>query len=441
MRRVIIMGAAGRDFHNFLTFYKNSKDYRVVAFTATQIPGIQKRKFPSKLAGRKYPNGIPIYPEEDIASLIKKLKADEVVLAYSDLAHSDVMHKASLVLASGATFELLGPKDTMLISKKPVIAICAVRTGAGKSPTTRKVSLALRDMGYRVGIIRHPMPYGDLAKEEVQKFSTMEDLDTQHVTIEEREEYELHIKNGFSVYAGVDYSKILRLAEKSSDVIIFDGGNNDFSFIKPDLLFVVADAKRAGHEVSYHPGEANVRMADYVIVNKIDAATDNEHEQVVKNVKEANPRAEILFANLKTSVEDPEKINGARVLCVEDGPTLTHGGLSTGAAYKIAVDNNAGEIVDPRKYAVGSIRNVFEKFKHLGNVLPAMGYSETQMKELEQTIDGADCEFVLIGTPVDLRQDLKITKPSLRVSYELEEVGDWSVEKILQRKFKQKRSV
>lgn len=440
MRRVIIMGAAGRDFHNFLTFYKNNKDYRVVAFTATQIPGIQNRKFPPKLAGRRYPKGIPIYPEEDIVSLIKKLKVDEVVLAYSDLAHLDVMHKASLILASGASFELLGPKDTMLVSKKPVIAVCAVRTGAGKSPTTRRIAFALRGMGYRVGIIRHPMPYGNLAKQEVQKFSTMDDLDKQQVTLEEREEYELHIKNGFSVYAGVDYSKILRLAETSSDVIIFDGGNNDFSFIKPDLLFVVADAKRAGHEVTFHPGEANVRMADYIIVNKIDAASENEREQVLKNVKAENANAEIVFANLKASVESPEKIKGARVLCVEDGPTLTHGGLSIGAAYKVAMDNGAGEILDPREHAVGSIKDVFLKFKHLGNVLPAMGYSETQMKELEQTIDSTDCDFVLIGTPVDLRRELKIVRPSLRVSYELEEVGDWSVERLLQSKFKPKQS-
>lgn len=435
------MGAAGRDFHNFLTFYKNNKDYRVVAFTATQIPGIQNRKFPAKLAGRKYPKGIPIFPEEELASLIKKLKAEEVVLAYSDLAHLDVMHKASIALASGAAFEMLGPKDTMLVSKKPVVAICAVRTGSGKSPTTRKISVALRDMGYRVGIIRHPMPYGDLVKEEVQKFSSMEDLDKQNVTLEEREEYEPHIRNGFSVYAGVDYSKILKLAEKSSDIIIFDGGNNDFSFVKPDVLFVVADAKRSGHEVTYHPGEANVRMADYVIVNKIDAASPNEREQVIANVKELNPTAEILLANLRVSVENPEKIKGARVLCVEDGPTLTHGGLSTGAAYRAALDNDAGEIVDPRNHAVGSIKDVFAKFENLGKVLPAMGYSTKQMKELEETIDGAECDYVLIGTPVDLRRDLKITKQSLRVTYELEEVGDWSIMKILQNKFKPKYAI
>ncbi|HXQ92521.1 MAG TPA: cyclic 2,3-diphosphoglycerate synthase [Nitrososphaerales archaeon] len=433
MRRVIILGAAGRDFHNFLTFYKNNPHYRVVAFTATQIPGIEKRNFPSKLAGRRYPDGIPIFQEEKLPSLIKELRADEVVLAYSDLTHLDVMHKASIALASGASFGLLGPSDTMLHSKKPVIAVCAVRTGAGKSPATRRISLALRDMGYRVGIIRHPMPYGDLAKEAVQNFSTFDDLDKEQTTIEEREEYESHIANGFSVYAGVDYASILKLAEKSSDVIIFDGGNNDFSFIRPDLLFVIADARRPGHELTYHPGEANVRMADYIIVNKIDAASKENRDQVIENVKQLNRRAEILQANLKVSVESPEAVRGARVLCVEDGPTLTHGGLPTGAAFRVATENKASEIVDPRKYAVGSITEVFRKFSHLGNVLPAMGYGEKQMKELKETIDGTNCDLVLIGTPVDLRRDLKLTKPTLRVTYEMEEVGELTITKVLEK--------
>jgi predicted GTPase len=440
LRRVIILGAAGRDFHNFLTFYKNNPDYRVVAFTATQIPGIEKRVFPSKLAGRHYPKGIPIFAEEELPALIKKLKADEVVLAYSDIAHLDVMHKASISLASGASFSLLGPKDTMLVSKKPVIAVCAVRTGAGKSPTTRKISLVLRDMGYRVGIIRHPMPYGDLVQEAVQEFSTLQDLDRQHVTMEEREEYESHIVNGFPVYAGVNYAKILNLAEKSSDVIIFDGGNNDFSFVKPDLLFVVADARRPGHEITYHPGEANIRMADCVIVNKIDAASEEDRNVVVQNIKKLNPGAKIIPSNLKVSVENPDLIKGAKVLCVEDGPTLTHGGLPTGAAYTVASQNGAREIVDPRKFAVGSIKDVFQKFKHLGNVLPAMGYSKRQMKELEQTIDRSVCDYAIIGTPVDLKRDLKLTKPSLRVTYELEEVGDLTIRKILEQKsFRKKR--
>lgn len=434
MRRVIILGAAGRDFHNFLTFYKNNPDYRVVAFTATQIPGIEKRVFPSELAGRRYPRGIPIFPEEDLPVLIRKLKADEVVLAYSDLAHIDVMHKASISLANGASFSLLGPRDTMLESKKPVIAVCAVRTGAGKSPTTKKISVVLRDMGYRVGIIRHPMPYGDLAKEAVQEFSTLQDLDRHHVTIEEREEYESHIANGFTVYAGVDYAKILKLAEKSSDVIIFDGGNNDFSIVKPDLLFVVADARRPGHESMYYPGETNVRMADYVIVNKIDATSKVDRDTVVRNIGQLNPRAKIILSNLKVSVENSELIKGAKVLCVEDGPTLTHGGLPTGAAFTVATQFGTREIIDPRKFAVGSIKDVFQKFAHLGNVLPAMGYSRRQMKELEETIDRSDCDYVLIGTPVDLKRDLKLSKPSLRVTYELEEVGDPTIKKILEQK-------
>jgi predicted GTPase len=388
--------------------------------------------FPAKLAGEGYPDGIPIYAEENLPSLIKELKADDVVLAYSDLAHIDVMHKASISLASGASYVLLGPKDTMLQSKKPVIAICAVRTGAGKSPTTRKISLILREMGYRVGIIRHPMPYGDLVDEEVQKFSTLEDLDAQHVTLEEREEYESHIANGFSVYAGVNYAKILELAEKSSDILIFDGGNNDFSFLKPDLLFVVADALRPGQELGYHPGETNVRMADCVIINKVDAASKEACDQILMNVGKVNPRAKIILSNLRVSVESPQAIKGSKVLCVEDGPTLTHGGLPTGAAFRVAIENGAREIVDPRRYAVGSIKDVFQKFKHLGNVLPAMGYSEEQMTELEETIDAADCDYVLIGTPIDLRRDLKITKPSLRVTYEIEEAGDLTFRRVLE---------
>ena len=432
MRRVIILGAAGRDFHNFLTFYKNNPRCRVVAFTATQIPGIEKRVFPGKLAGKKYPRGIPIFPEEQLSTLIKELKVDKVVLAYSDVTHLDVMHKASISLASGASYSLLGPNDTMLVSRKPVIAVCAVRTGAGKSPTTKKISLILRDMGYRVGIIRHPMPYGDLAEEAVQKFSTLEDLDRQHVTIEEREEYESHVANGFTVFAGVDYARILKLAEKTSDVIIFDGGNNDFSFVKPDLLFVVADARRPGHELTYHPGEANVRMADYVIVNKVDAASKEYRDRVIENVKQLNPRAKILLSNLRVTVENPDVIKGTRVLCVEDGPTLTHGGLPTGAAFRIATEYGAREIVDPREHAVGSIKEVFRKFSHLGKVLPAMGYSEKQMRELEETIDGSRCDLVIIGTPVDLRRDLKLRKPSLRVTYELEELGDLTIRKILE---------
>jgi predicted GTPase len=432
MRKVIILGAAGRDFHNFLTYYKENLNYQVVAFTATQIPGIENRKFPSELSGKNYPNGIPIYPEERLPHLVKELEANEVVFSYSDISHLDLMHKASIALASGASFVLLGPKDTMLVSRKPVIAVCAVRTGAGKSPTVRKISLILREMGYKVAIIRHPMPYGDLAKEAVQKFSSFEDLKNQKSTIEEREEYEAHIANGFSVYAGVDYAKILRLAEETADIVIFEGGNNDFSFIKPDLLFVVADALRPGHELTYHPGETNVRMADYVIIDKIDAAPKENKDHVIANVRELNSKAKIILANLTDTVEKPELIKGKKVLCIEDGPTLTHGGLSTGAAFKVAEKFGAKEIVDPRKYAVGSLKDVFSRFTHLGKVLPAMGYSDDQMKELEQTINDVDCDLVVIGTPVDLGRFLQIAKPSLRVKYEIEEIGDLTIRKALE---------
>jgi predicted GTPase len=424
MRKVIILGAAGRDFHNFLTYYKNNFEYEVVAFTATQIPGIEKRVFPSELAGPRYPDGIPIYSEEKLPELVKEFQVDDVVFSYSDISHVDLMHRASIALASGASFELLGPNDTMLLSQKPVIAVCAVRTGSGKSPAVRKISLILREMGYKASIIRHPMPYGDLANEAVQEFTTFEDLEKQKVTIEEREEYEAHIANGFSVYAGVDYARILARAEVKSDIVIFDGGNNDFSFIKPDLLFVVADALRPGHELSYHPGETNIRMADYVIIDKVDAAPKENTEQIKANIKQLNPRAKIILANLKDYVDNPKLISGNRVLCVEDGPTLTHGGLPTGAAYKIATQFGASEIVDPRKYAVGSLKEVFSKFTQLGKVLPAMGYSDKQMKELEETINNADCDVVLVGTPVDLARLLKIKQPSDRVRYEIEEISD-----------------
>ena len=432
LRRVVILGAAGRDFHNFLTFYKDNPDYEVVAFTATQIPGIEKRTFPAELAGKnRYPSGIPIFPEEQLPTLIRDLKVDEVAFSYSDIAHVDVMHKASIALASRASFILLGPKDTMLVSNKPVIAVCAVRTGSGKSPTVRRVSLTLRDMGYRLAIIRHPMPYGDLAKEAVQKFSTFDDLRKQGSTIEEREEYEAHIANGFPVYAGVDYGRILKMAEKEADIIIFDGGNNDFSFVKPDLLFVVADARRPSHEVTYHPGEANARMADYVIINKIDAAPRENTDQIVENVKRLNPRADIIFSNLRVFVDHPEMIKGKSVLCIEDGPTLTHGGLPTGVAFKVAKDYGASKIVDPRGSAVGSLKDVFSKFANLGKVLPAMGYNETQMKELEETINGAQCDVVIVGTPVNLGEFLNIEKQKVRVTYELEEIGELTIKKVL----------
>jgi predicted GTPase len=440
MRKVIILGAAGRDFHNFLIYYKDNPNFQVVAFTATQIPGIELRKFPAELAGVYYPDGIPIYPEEQLPELIMKLGAEDVAFSYSDISHIDLMHRASISLANGASFVLLGPKDTMLVSKKPVIAVCAVRTGSGKSPTVRKISLTLRAMGYRVGIIRHPMPYGDLAKQAVQKFSSFEDLEREKVTIEEREEYEAHINNGFTVYAGVDYSKILRLAEDSSDVIIFDGGNNDFSFVRPNLLVVVADARRPGHELTYHPGETNIRMADCIIIDKIDAAPRANTELILANLRQLNPNAKVILANLKDTVDHPETIEGKRVLCIEDGPTLTHGGLPTGAAYQIATQFGAKEIVDPRKHAVGSLKEVFNKFPHLGRVLPAMGYSNQQMLELQETVNQADCDLVIIGTPVDLGRFLKITKPSVRVTYEMEESGELSLNDILE-EFRSKYSL
>ncbi len=422
MRRVIILGAAGRDFHNFLTYYKDKPEFQVVAFTATQIPGIENRKFPAELAGPRYPDGIPIYPEEQLPDLISRLKVDEVVFSYSDISHVELMHKASIALATGSSFTLLGTKDTMLASNKPVVAVCAVRTGAGKSPTVRKISRILRDMGYQIAIIRHPMPYGDLRSQAVQEFTSFDDLERFHTTIEEREEYEAQLANGFPVYAGVDYSKILKLAEEKADIVIFDGGNNDFSFVKPDLLFVVADARRPGHELTYHPGETNARMADYIIVNKVDAAPKENTEQILANLKALNPRAKIILANLRDSVENSEAIEGKRILCVEDGPTLTHGGLSTGAAYKVATQFRAGKIVDPRNYAVGSLKEAFQKFKHIGPVLPAMGYSEEQRKELEETINRAECDLVIVGTPVNLAKFLHIQWPTLRVTYEIEEV-------------------
>lgn len=432
MRRVIILGAAGRDFHNFLTFYRDNPNYEVVAFTAAQIPGIEHRKFPSQLAGARYPGGIPIYAEEELPKLIRSLKADDVVLSYSDLSHLDVMHKASVALAAGASFVLLGPKDTALVSKKPVIAVCAVRTGAGKSPVVRRISLLLRGMGYTVAIIRHPMPYGDLAREAVQKFSTFDDLERQKATIEEREEYEAHIANGFSVYAGVDYARILNEAEREADVLLFDGGNNDFSFVAPDLLFVVADALRPGHELSYHPGEANARMANYVVIDKVDAAPRANTKEIIRNIEQVNPGAKVILARLVDEVDDPDAIKGKKVLCVEDGPTLTHGGLPTGAAYKVAVEYGAKEIVDPRKHAVGSLREVYSSFKHLGMVLPAMGYDKRQMGELEATINRSECDLVILGTPANLERFLKIRKPVVSVRYEIAEIGKPSIREALE---------
>ncbi len=420
--KVIIMGAAGRDFHNFNVFFRDNRDYEVVAFTAAQIPGIAGRSYPEELAGSLYGKDIPIYPEENISNLIKELDIDQVVLAYSDISHETVMQKASHVLASGADFRLMGPKSTMLRSRKPVISVCAVRTGSGKSPTSQKLVDILKEKRFRVVVVRHPMPYGDLRRQVCQRFATMEDCVKNDCTIEEREEYEPYICCGSVVYSGVDFEKILRSAEEEADIIIWDGGNNDVPFFRPDLHIVIADPHRAGHELTYYPGEVNVIMADVVIVNKVDSARKEDVELVIKNVGSINKTALIMKANSVITADKPELIKGKRVLAVEDGPTLTHGGMAYGAGVIAAKKYGAKEVVDPRPHAVGSIAKVFEKFTHLGAVLPAMGYSDIQMKELEMTINAADCDTVIAGTPIDLGRLLKLNKPVVRVRYRIEEV-------------------
>jgi predicted GTPase len=437
-KRVIIMGAAGRDFHNFNVYFRGNEEYQVVAFTATQIPGIESRIYPPELAGPNYPNGIPIYPEEELSNLIKKFDVDEVVFAYSDVSHEYVMHKASIALAAGADFRLMGSSTTMLKAKVPVVSVCAVRTGCGKSQTSRKVAKILRSNGYRVIVVRHPMPYGDLRKQVCQRFATFEDLDKYECTIEEREEYEPHIRNGVIVYAGVDYEKILREAEKEADVIVWDGGNNDLPFYKPDLHIVVADPHRSGHELRYHPGEANLRMADVVVINKVDTAEPENIEKVENNVREVNPKAIIVKAVSPMIVDNPELIKGKRALVIEDGPTLTHGEMPYGIATIAAKKLGASEIVDPRPYAVGSIVDAYKKYKHLGNVLPALGYGERQIRELEETINTAPCNIVVVGTPIDLRRIVKINKPAVYVRYELQEVESPNLEEILGRRFPRK---
>lgn len=421
--KVIIMGAAGRDFHNFNTYFRDNPKYDVIAFTATQIPGIGGRKYPTELAGKMYPKGIPIFDEEKMPELVRKNGISQVILAYSDLSHAEVMNKASAVIASGADFRLMGPNTTMLESKKPVISVCAVRTGAGKSQTTRYICSILKELGKKVVAIRHPMPYGDLREQVCQRFATIEDLKKNKCTIEEMEEYEPHINEGTIVYAGVDYGVILRRAEKEADVIVWDGGNNDFSFYRPDLNIVVADPHRPGHELSYYPGAINTRMADIVIINKVDTAVRDNVETVVKNVESVNPKAEIIETNSAISVEDPEVIGGKTVLVVEDGPTLTHGGMKYGAGMVAARKYGAAKIVDPRPWAVGSIKGAFDKYGHIEEILPAMGYSPKQMSELQETINSVDCDAVVIGTPIDLRRIIKIDKPAVRVLYRLEEIG------------------
>jgi predicted GTPase len=429
--KVIIMGAAGRDFHNFNVFFRDNGAYDVVAFTATQIPGIEGRRYPTELAGSKYPNGIPIHPEEELSRLIREHDVDQVIFAYSDVSHEFVMHKASQVLANGADFRLMGPKTTMLKAEVPIVSVCAVRTGSGKSQTSRQVAKILKNKGLNVAAVRHPMPYGDLRKQVCERFASYADLDKYECTIEEREEYEPHIDNGIIVYAGVDYEKILREAEDEADVIVWDGGNNDMSFYKPDLNIVVADPHRAGNELTYYPGETNLRMANVIIINKVDTADPQKVQQVRENIKSVNPKATVLDAASPITADNPEAVRGKRVLAVEDGPTVTHGGMAYGAAVVFAKKFGAAELVDPRPYSVGSIKDAFRKYPHLGAVLPALGYGEKQVAELKETIDRTPCDLVVIGTPIDLRRVIPINKPTVRVKYELKVLGPISLEQIL----------
>ena len=437
--KTLIMGAAGRDFHNFNTFFRGNKDYEVVAFTATQIPDIEGRQYPKELAGDLYPAGIPIYAEADLPELIKKHNVEQVIFAYSDLPNEYVMHKAAQVNALGADFRLMGTKYTQVKSTKPVVSVCAVRTGSGISQTTRRVSLILREMGYRVAAIRHPMPYGNLVRQEVQRFADYGDLDEHECTIEEREEYEPHIDNGVIVYAGVDYEKILRQAEKEVDIILWDGGNNDFSFYVSDYQIVVADPHRAGHESTYYPGETNVRMADVFVINKVDTADPEKVIQVRENLRRLNPNAVVIEAASPLFVDDPAAIQGKRVLVVEDGPTLTHGEMAYGAGYVAARRFGAAEIVDPRPFAVKSIAATYVKYPKTGPILPAMGYGEAQTRDLEATINASDVDLVIIGTPIDLTRIIKINKPYQRVRYELQEIGQPTLQELLMKKFGKKK--
>ena len=435
-KKVIIMGAAGRDFHNFNVYFRNNEEFEVVAFTATQIPNIEGRKYPASLAGKLYPDGIPIYPEEDLPDLIKKYDVDIVVFSYSDVSHEYVMHKASLAMASGADFMLLGPKSTQLESKKPVVSICAIRTGCGKSQTTRRVVGILKDMGLTPVVVRHPMPYGDLEKQRVQRFATLEDMDKANCTIEEREEYEPHINRGVVVYAGVDYEEILRSAEKEADVVVWDGGNNDFPFFKSDLKIVVVDPLRVGHETTYHPGETNFLSADVIVINKIDTAPFENVEKLREKIYRLNPDATVVEAASPIFVEDYEKIKGKRVLVIEDGPTLTHGSMSFGAGFVAAKKFGAREIVDPRPWIKGSIKEAFEKYPQIGSILPALGYGKEQLKELEEIVNSSDAELVVVATPVNLGRIINMNKPYVRVTYELQEIGKPDLYEIIKERLK-----
>ena len=428
---VIIMGAAGRDFHNFNTYYRNNDLYQVVAFTATQIPNIEGRLYPPELAGELYPEGIPIHDEGELINLIQSNHVDEVVFSYSDIQHEDVMHLGSMVNAAGADFKMMGMTHTAIKSTKPVIGICAVRTGCGKSQTTRRVSEIFKNAGKKVAVIRHPMPYGDLGIQAVQRFSSLDDLKKHNCTIEEMEEYEPHINRGTIVYAGVDYEAIIRKAEQEADIILWDGGNNDMPFYKTDLLFVVADPHRSGHETQYYPGETNLRLADVVIINKIRTADPGNVEKLRSSISQVNPKATVVDAASPVTVEDPDVIAGKRVLVVEDGPTLTHGDMKYGAGVVAAKQCGAAGLVDPRPFAKGSIAETFDHYPDIGTLLPAMGYGDDQVRDLEDTINSADCEAVVIGTPIDLRRIVDIKHPSTRVTYELEEIGEHTLDDIL----------
>ncbi len=433
--RVLILGAAGRDFHNFNVFFRNNPQYEVVAFTATQIPNIEGRIYPHSLCGELYPSGIPIYSEDDLEELIEKYQIDECVLSYSDLSYETVMHLASRAIKAGAKFSMLGSKQTMLKSTKPVVSITAVRTGCGKSQTTRHIVKLLREANYKVVAVRHPMPYGNLEEQKVQRFATTEDLHRYKCTIEEMEEYEPHIAMGSIVYAGVDYEAILRHAEQEADVIVWDGGNNDMPFYQPDISVVVADPLRPGHEISYYPGEVNFRMADVIVINKVDSAYPDDIDYVLENARTYNPKADIVLAASAIMVENPEIIKGKNVLAIEDGPTLTHGEMEFGAGAVAARRFGAESLVDPRPYLVGDLVATFEKYPHIGTILPAMGYGEKQMKDLEETINRTECDAVVIGTPINLARFIKINKPYTRVYYELAEIGKPTLRDILKKKF------
>ena len=435
-KKVIIMGAAGKDFHVFNTCYRNREEFEVVLFTATQIPNIDNRKYPAELAGRLYPQGIPIEPEEKLAELIKHHQIQEVVFAYSDVAYEYVSQKEQLVVAAGADFQLAQVDRCMLPSQKPVIAICAVRTGCGKSQTTRRVVEILKERGKKVVACRHPMPYGDLIKQKVQRFASLADLDTHQCTIEEREEYEPHISNGNIVYAGVDYQEILAQAEAEADVVLWDGGNNDIPFFKPDLHITLVDPLRPGHEMQYYPGKVNLELADVILFNKMDSATPEAVEQIMANISQVNPKAKIVKANSRLKISDPESIKGKKVLAIEDGPTVTHGEMKTGAGVVAAQRSGAAELIDPRPYLQGTLKETFAAYPQIGSLLPAMGYGEQQIKDLEATVNACECDVVVIATPIDLQRLIKVNKPTVRVQYALDEIGEPDLQTIIAEKIK-----